>query len=222
MLAGATISDEARAAAERLMAAAERGDGEAQWRQATSGAPKPLDARAEARGRARAARRGDRRARPALSPGRRADHLGRRIRRAAAAQRGDRGALSGARAAGFALDAGRREAGRALREGAPRRADAVARQRLFRRGRASSSWRRVRRFLGLPAEQDAGAHRRAEDRRALGLAALRAGRAGARRDARRRRGGRGCHRQHPHHRRDPASGCRRACPTSWRCAARST
>ena len=65
---------------------------------------------------------------------------------------------------------------------------------------------RVRRFLDWPAERAAGLHGRAEDRRPLLLAALRGWPAGRGRDARRRRGGRGRHRQCPHHRaRSPAS-----------------
>ena len=48
---------------------------------------------------------------------------------------------------------------------------------------------RIRRFLKLDAETDSGLHRRAEDRRAVAVAALRERRAGPRRDARRRREG---------------------------------
>ena len=115
-------------------------------------------------GRADAARGRDRRARQALLPGGRADHLGRGLRRAAAAQRGDRGALSRAGARGFAVAPRRRAAGAEVRQGAARGADALARQRVLRRGR-----RRVRRpHAPLPAAaggRDGRLHRRAEDRR---------------------------------------------------------
>ena len=47
------------------------------------------------------------------------------------------------------------------------------------------------------------------------------GRAGAGRHARRRRDGRECHRERPHHRRHPAAADRRA-RRCWRCGARST
>ena len=63
---------------------------------------------------------------------------------------------------------------------------------------------RVRRFLGLKPEDAARLRRRAQDRRAFLLAALRGRRAGAGLDTRRRPGGRGRHRERPHHRRDPA------------------
>ena len=92
-------------------------------------------------GRARAARGRDRRARPALLSGGRADRFGRRIRRAAPALRGDRGALSRicARSTACRCSVGAAPSAQ-LRQGAPRGADAVARQRLQRRGR-----RRLRR-----------------------------------------------------------------------------
>ncbi len=80
---------------------------------------------------------------------------------------------------------------------------------------------RVTRFLGLA--EAAGLHRRAEDRRALLLAALRERRAGAGGDARRRLRGRGRHRQCPHDRRDSAEAEGRAAfPMCWKCAAKST
>ena len=56
---------------------------------------------------------------------------------------------------------------------------------------------RIERFLKLSRRQDR-LQRRAEDRRAVDVAALRGRRTGHRRDARRRRRGRGRHRQYPH------------------------
>ena len=96
--------------------------------------------------------------------------LGRRIRRAASAQQRDRGALSRTDPQGFAVAEGRRGADRQVQEGAARGADAVARQCLQRRG-----CDRIRRPRGaLPeARRGAGLHRRAEDRRAVAVAALR-------------------------------------------------
>ena len=61
---------------------------------------------------------------------------------------------------------------------------------------------RVRRFLKLKAERRGRRHGRAEDRRAVDLAAVREWRAEKRRHARRWRGRRGRDRQHPH-----AEGC---------------
>ena len=76
---------------------------------------------------------------------------------------------------------------------------------------------RVRRFLGLGDDGAARLHRRAEDRRPLLLAALRARQARPGGDARRRLRGRGRHRQCAHHRRDPAD----AAPTRRRCSRRA-
>jgi len=57
---------------------------------------------------------------------------------------------------------------------------------------------RVRRFLALRRGRGCRADRRGQDRRAVLFAALRTGRAGAGRDARRRGGGRGCDRECSH------------------------
>ena len=79
---------------------------------------------------------------------------------------------------------------------------------------------RVRRFLNLAADDAGGDDRRAQDRRPVLLAALRARGAGACGDPRRRHGRRGRHRQCADHRRHSAaaSPARR---TSSKCAARS-
>ena len=122
--------------------------------------------------------------------------IGRRIRRAAQAlRRRSRQRFPDLQHAGKPDAEGRRGADRALRQGAARGADALARQRVHRRGRdatssiasaaSSSSSRRAARL-----------HRRAEDRRAVDVAALRGRQAGQRGDARRRHGRRGRHRQH--------------------------
>ena len=63
---------------------------------------------------------------------------------------------------------------------------------------------RGQRFFARDKEFEHRLHRRAQDRRALGLAALREGRVRAGRDARRRHGRRGHHRQPQDHRRHPA------------------
>ena len=111
--------------------------------------------------------------------------------------------------AGLADAQGRRGAGGGIRQGPPRRADAVARQRLRRRrGRGIL---RPRAPLPRPERRRAARlHRRAEDRRPLLLAALRARQARPGGDARRRLRGRGRHRQRAHDRRDPADARRRA------------
>ncbi len=95
----------------------------------------------------------------------------------------------------------RRRARRRLRQGPASDADAVARQRL-RRGRGARLLPHHPQLL--PRAGGCGARRggddrgdgRAQDRRAVGLAPLRERRAGAGRDARRRRHRRGRHRQH--------------------------
>ena len=122
----------------------------------------------------------------------------------------------------FALDAGRRKAFRPLQEGPAHRADAVARQRLLRGGRGRLHGAASAVSSGLGAERDAGLHRRAEDRRPLRLAPLRIRRAGAGRDARRRRGR--ARTSPPTSAPSPRSrsACRRACRRPWKCAARST
>ena len=81
---------------------------------------------------------------------------------------------------------------------------------------------RVRRFLGLPADAAADVHGRAQDRRAVLLAALRGRPAGARRHPRRRHGRRGRHRQRPHHPRHARSAWTARARRCWRSAARST
>ena len=98
--------------------------------------------------------------------------------------------------AGEPVAQGRRGAGARLRQGAPRGADAVAAECVRRRG-----GRRFRRaHPPLPQSEGGRAgrvHRRAEDRRALDVAALRGRRAGQGRHPRRRLRGRGRHRQYP-------------------------
>ena len=104
----------------------------------------------------------------------------------------------------------------------PSRADAVARQRVLRRGR-----RRVRGARAALPRADA---RTADSssppsRRSTGCRARCATSGGELvhgRDARRRRRGRGRHRQYPHHRRDSAAAAGETRRTSSRCAARST
>ncbi len=141
------------------------------------------------RGRGRAAPPG--RAHPpsrrTVLPAGRAGGLRCRIRRLAPAQRGDRGAFPQARASRQPLATRRSRAGRRLRQGTPSGADAVARQCLRRRGR--DRLRRAR--ASLPEARcrgAAGVHRRAEDRRAVDLAALRKRRAHRGGNARRRHG----------------------------------
>ena len=68
----------------------------------------------------------------------------------------------------------------------------------------------MRSFLGLAADAPARLHRRAQDRRAVAVAALRGRPAGPGRHPRRRRDGRERHRQRPHHRRHPRPARRRA------------
>ena len=142
MLAGAEITAEARAAAERLIKAARiaamaKRSSQRQWphRIRAKLLSTTLTARA-GQGRACAAGSRDRRARQALLPGRRADGLGRRLRCAArsATRRSRRGFPNCTRLQSLTLPR-RREAGARLRQGPPRRADAVARQRVQRRGR---------------------------------------------------------------------------------------
>ena len=83
-----------------------------------------------------------------------------------------------------------------FQEGPPRGADALARQRLCRAGRGR--FRRPHRAIFEASRRQDRFLRRAEDRRALDVAALRGWRTGHRGHPRRRRRRRGRHRQHPH------------------------
>ena len=121
----------------------------------------------------------------------------------------------------LAVAKSRRRAVRAIQESPPCGADAVARQRLCRAGRAR--FRRPHRAVSQArATTRSISQRRAEDRRAVDVAALRGRRTRHRRDPRRRRGGRGRHRQYPHARRRAAEAERpQRARRSARCAARS-
>ena len=177
MLAGAEITDEARAAAERLIKAAGRDRPAAADHAALCcGAQRefPDDARTNDRGwrkrrrqqgsrrrahrgagrsRARTPRSRDRRARPALLPGRRADGLGSpNTTRCASATRRSRRAFPRLMRAELALAPGRAPSRREVRQGAPRRADALARQRVHDEDVADFV-DRIRRFLRLPADE---------------------------------------------------------------------
>ena len=139
----------------------------------------------------------------ALLPEGRADRFGCRVRRAAAALRGHRGEIPGPADPGEPVAQGRRRAGARLRQGAPRRADAVAAERLRPRGRAGL----CRSHPPLPEPEGRRAarlHGGAEDRRAVDVAALRGRRTGHGGDARRRLRRRGRHRQRAHHQGDSA------------------
>ena len=82
---------------------------------------------------------------------------------------------------------------------------------------------RIRRFLKLGENDEARLHRRAEDRRPVDVAALRARRACHRRHPRRRRRGRGRHRQHQDVEGDPASAeGKKSAAMSAKSAAKST
>ncbi len=148
-------------------------------------------------GRAHAAGSRYRTPRSGLLPGRCAEGFGRRIRFAASALQCDRKAISRICYGRLAVAEDRRGAVGQIQEGPPRGADAVARQRLCRGGRA-----RFRRpYPALPQARRRRPHRlqrRAEDRRAVDVAALRRRRTRHRRHPRRRRRGRGRHRQYPH------------------------
>ena len=140
----------------------------------------------------------DRRARQALLPGGRADGHRRRVRRAARALRRDRGALSRSAHARIAVAQGRRGAdARGFAKVRHARADALARQRLRRGGRASTSSAASAASSSFRDDEPIAFTRRAEDRRPVDVAALRGRRARHRRDARRRQRGRGRHRQYP-------------------------
>ncbi len=111
--------------------------------------------------------------------------------------------------AGIAVAESRRGAYGQVQESPPRGADVVARQRLRRPGR-----RRFRRphpplFEACRRRED-HLQRRAEDRRAVDVIALRERRAHHRRHPRRRRRGRGRHRQYPHAERGAAAAQRQA------------
>ena len=122
---------------------------------------------------------------------------------------------------GQPVAAGRRGAGGASFQGPPRAADAQPRQCLRRGG--GGGFRRPGAALPEPGrERRDRAHRRAQDRRPVLLAALREGRAGPRRHPRRRHHRRGRHRQCPHHRRHSRPAARRGARTCSRFAARST
>ena len=176
MLAGAEITDEARAAARAAVSRRRIEHGEGGTRK-TSGAESATSLQRRAvrtlsarrpRPSTRALHRRDRRARQAL--------LSQTTRRLSPTPNTTRCGGAQARSRRFPelRSAGkpvrlkcRREAVREVRQGAPPRADAVARQRVRGRGRA-----RVRRTASAassssPAERAAGLHRRAEDRRPL-------------------------------------------------------
>ena len=107
-----------------------------------------------------------------------------------------------------------------VRHRAPCGAHAVAGERLLRRRRAR--FRRPDAPLPRPAGRRADrAHRRAQDRRPVHVAALRGGQAQARRHPRRRHHRRGRHRQCAHHQATSPTRCPRACRRWSRCAARS-
>ena len=148
-------------------------------------------------GRTRAAGGRARRARSSLLSGRRAADFRRGIRRALSALRGNRAALSAASYIDEPDAARWRRTGRQVQESSPRGADAVALERLQRRGR--HGFRRA--DQALPQIRRQGETRfygRAQDRRTFLLAALRARRAHGSGHARRRRGRRGRHRQCAH------------------------
>ena len=132
MLAGAEITAEARAAAERLLQGRDSVI-PTPWPKQQNQKPLPDLAKltkAQAKVEHYPAGAGPRRARPALLPGGRTQRHRRRIRRAAPALQRDREALSGIRHGGLAIAESRRSALRALQEGPARGADAVARQRV--------------------------------------------------------------------------------------------
>ena len=154
-------------------------------------------------------RRRNRRARPALSRRGRADDFRRRLRRLAPPLQRAGGRLPRARRRGLGQSQGRRAAVGEVRQGPPRRADALARQHLRRRG--GRGFLRPRAALsraGRGRAADDG--RRAQDRRALLLAALRERRTRSGGDARRRLRGRGRHRQRAHDLGDSEPAARRA------------
>ena len=219
MLSGAAVTDEARAAAARLIAEAQAAQEGAQtrmrrlsrlssplgggwsegpgggqsdifaplpalratspsrgkeiiWRAMSKSQPHPekLDAPKQRRNSTPGAR--DRRTRPRVLSRRDAPQYQRcRLRRAAPAQCRDRGAFCRADAPGQSVASRRRQAIGEIRQGDASRGDALARQRLCRPGRhrfcgarSPLSWHEGRRRPRL--------HRRTEDRRAVGIAAL--------------------------------------------------
>ena len=203
MLAGETITEAARAAADDLSGSCgvSRALARGGWGDADGRRPD----RTGSRSRTGAARARDRASRPAVSPAGRAGDHRRGLRRAAPAQCRDRGALSASDPRGFAIQPRRQRAGERLRQAAPPRADAVARQcdecrglRRVLRPRAAVPWPHRRCASGV--------RRRTEDRWPVDQPDLRARPLRARRDARRWHRGRGRHRQPAHHGRRCRSG----------------
>ena len=234
MLAGAEITDEARAAADRLLQAAtasccDRQSGarscsvesaharvrwspSAQATRPTSRArlakdrtchsrrnPRRQADRGGGRGRARAAGAGNRGARPSatIRTTRRPSPMP-TTTRCASAQRAIEAALSGTRHGGFAVAESRRRAVRALRQGAPCACRCCRSTTPLPTQDVADFVGRVRALPQARQTIEIAFTRRAEDRRALDVAALRGRRARHGRDARRRRRRRGRHRQHPH------------------------
>ena len=225
MLSGATVTDEARAAADQPDGAAPRPQGGAMSKADEPTADIAVEELTREPGQGRSWRGSPRRSRittsSIISRTRRRSRTPTTTRCASATTR-SRSRFPELRRPDSPAVARRRRAGRRLRQGHATRGRCCRSTTPSTRRTSASSSPASAASSACRKTRDDRARRRAEDRRPLGLAALRERRVRAGRHPRRRHGRRGRHRQSAHdHRRAAAAAAASASPRCWRCAARS-